>query len=83
MECPNDRGSMTLQRRLKTVTLGCNIWRFFADYYVCPVCGLEIEPDALKKVSGITHAAESSGNCKTHSRMTRFIRKLRTGSTRS
>jgi hypothetical protein len=44
MNCPNNHGRMMLLRKIKTVTLGCNIWDYDADFYVCPVCGIEIEP---------------------------------------
>ena len=35
---------MNLLRRTRTVTLGCNVWDYDSDVYVCPVCGIEIEP---------------------------------------
>jgi hypothetical protein len=76
MECPHNHGSMALQKRLKTVTLGCNIWRFDADFYVCPVCGLEIEPDGVKK-SGNKPVTAPSDPAKTDSRIILFMRKLR------
>ncbi len=44
MDCPNRHGRMKLLRRTKTVTLGCSVWDFDADLYVCPVCGQEVDP---------------------------------------
>ena len=44
MDCPNRHGRMNRIRGTKTVTLGCNVWDFDADVYVCPVCGLEADP---------------------------------------
>lgn len=78
MECPHNHGSMTLQQRLKTVTLGCNIWHFDVDVYVCPVCGREIEPAVLENKSGaVAPAAVPSGKRWTDRVINRFLRKLR------
>jgi hypothetical protein len=62
MECPHNHGSMTLQKRPKTITLGCNIWHFDADFYVCPVCDLEIEPDkeVKKKLPTLSSASRKA-----------------------
>jgi hypothetical protein len=52
MDCPNRHGRMNLRGRKKTVTLGCNIWDYDVDIYVCPVCGLEIEPVEKRDEAG-------------------------------
>jgi len=44
MNCPNEHGRMKLIRKTKTVTLACNIWDYAIEVYVCPVCGIRIEP---------------------------------------
>ena len=36
---------MNRLRKMKTVTLACNVWDYAADVHVCPVCGLEAETD--------------------------------------
>ncbi len=44
-DCPNGHGRMNRLRKMKTVTLACNVWDYAADVHVCPVCGLEAETD--------------------------------------
>ena len=53
---------MTLQKKPKTITLDCNIWHFDADFYVCPVCDLEIEPDkeVNKKLPNLSSASREA-----------------------